>query len=97
MPAKDGEITNVNKTFPVNEWSVPYLKGILVYDPETKKWKRGEQSLTSEEMTAVIDAGLLEVLSQILTELKVHTFYLQQGLNVRDEPEAIRNELNTVL
>jgi len=97
MGVTGGAVTDIDKVFPVNEWSVPYLKGILVFDPETKKWKRGEQSVTSEELSVVLNAGLLEALSQILTELKVHTYYLKQGLNVKDEPESIRNELNTVL
>ena len=54
MAATGGEVTDVKKEFQVNEYSVPYLKGVLVYNPETKKWGRGVQSLTESELTNVI-------------------------------------------
>ena len=94
MSATQGQVTDVNKVFNVNENAVPYIKGILVYDPTTKKWGRATQPLTEKQMATVLNVGVLEALSQILTELKVHTYYLKQGLNVQDEPEAIRNELS---
>lgn len=87
------EVKEVNREFNVSEHSIPYLKGILVYNPELKKWRRGEQSLTGDEFSEVVSIGMIEVLSQILTELKVQTYYLSQGLNARDEPDSIRNEI----
>ena len=95
--AETPQVTDGSKTFQVNEYSIPYLKGILVYDPTTKKWGRGTQPLTKDQLGLVLNAGVLEALSQILTELKVQTYYLKQGLNVKDEPESIRNDLSTTL
>lgn len=89
-------VVMADKEFIVNEHAATYLKGELVFNPDTRKWERGEQALTQEEFTSAINAGVLEALSQILTELRVHTYYLKQGLNVKDEPEALRNELSTI-
>jgi hypothetical protein len=88
-------VTDINKVFNVNEYAQTYLKGILVFDPDTKNWVRTEQPITEDQMSKVLNVGVLEVLSQILTELKVQTYYLMQGLNVKDEPESIRNEIST--
>lgn len=36
-----------------------------------------------------------ELLRAILVELRLHTIYLQAGLNVRDEPETLRREIES--
>jgi len=91
------EVQDVNREFKVQEHASTYLKGELVYDPDLKKWRRGEQALTGEEFSSLVGIGLIEVLSQILTELKVQTYYLSQGLNASDEPDSIRNEITNNL
>ena len=89
-------VVMADKDFEVKEHAGSYLKAVLVFDPDTRKWVREEQPLTEQAFNTAINAGVLEMLSQILTELRVHTYYLKQGLNVKDEPEVIRNESSII-
>ena len=95
MPKVAAKVVMEDKDFLVNEHAATYLKGVLVFDEISRKWGRMEQPITQAEFFSSIQ-GLQETLSQILTELRVHTHYLHQGLTVKDEPESIRNELSTI-
>ncbi len=89
-------VDKVERELLVNEHAATYLKGVLYFNRDSRKWERGDQPLTEEEFKNTVNAGILEALSQILTELKVNTYYLSQGLNVKDDPESIRNELSNI-
>jgi hypothetical protein len=69
-----------------------------------KRYTDGAQHVTSEDIEAATLASLQiqqgemsEVLNAILVELKVHTYYLQAGLGVADDPETIRSDIQSQL
>ena len=50
---------------------------------------------TPEELAAYMhqQTAIVDLLSAILLEMKVHSFYLQTGFGIADEPDSIRSDI----
>ncbi len=64
-----------------------------MYQGPTEATSAVESGGNLERIYDTVSRSQAELLKQILIELRVHSAQLQEGLNTRDDPEALRTDV----